>query len=91
MRDNLPLPFFEWMDRQEHRSEDPNQYQRMVRFLARRFIEPTDEFLHPAWRFEWRSSFKQHSETSLIGTNMPRHSLALSCSDPYAPGPCRCI
>jgi hypothetical protein len=56
------------MDGQKHHNENPNQYQRMVRFFADRLIEPIEEFLHPAWRFEWRRGPKSNAQTLAVGT-----------------------
>jgi hypothetical protein len=49
------------MDGQEHHDKNPNQYQRMLRFFADRFIEPVDELLHPFGSFERRGRFKHHA------------------------------
>src|ERR1700757_3158519 len=56
------------MDGQEHHNENPNQYQRMLRFFADRLMEPIDEFPHPAGRFEWCGCFKHNAQTLAIGT-----------------------
>jgi len=58
---------FERMDCQEHHNENPNQYQRMLRFFADGRIEPIDEFLHPAWRLEWRRRFEYNAQTLASG------------------------
>src|SRR5262250_1324661 len=68
------------MDRQEHHNENPNQYQRMLRFSADRLIEPIDKFLHPAGRFEWCGGFKHDTQTLTVGTkglDVVRHFLVV--------------
>src|SRR5262249_60995917 len=68
------------MDCQEHYNENPNQYQRMLRFFADRHIEPVDEFFHPAGRFEWHGCFKYNAQTLAIGIkglDMVRHFLVV--------------
>src|SRR5215472_8394785 len=69
------------MDGQEHHNENPNQYQRMLRFFADRLIEPIDEFLHPAGRLERRCRFKHNTQTLAIwtkGLDMVRHFFVVS-------------
>src|SRR5215469_14314141 len=69
------------MDGQEHHNENPNQYQGMLRFFANRLIEPINEFLHPAWRLEWRRRFEHDAQTFAIrakGFYMVRHFLVVT-------------
>src|SRR5215469_4146915 len=69
------------MDGQEHHNENPNQYQGMLRFFANRLIEPINEFLHPAWRLEWRRRFEHDAQTFAIrakGFYMVRHFFVVS-------------
>jgi hypothetical protein len=68
MRRQSTVSVFEWIDRQEHRYKNPNQYQPMPHFSADRLIEPIDEFVHAAARFKWRSRFRSNSQTFAVGS-----------------------
>ena len=75
------VSILEGMDSQEYDNEDPNQYQRMLRFFADRLIEPIEEFFHPPRRFEWRGRFKHNAHTLAVGTkglDMVRHFLVVT-------------